>query len=148
MRKRMVEASKDIGADKVPTLRIPQICAVGDQSSGKSALMEAISGIPFPQSTGTCTKCPIVVDMQPLGKEEGTESRFYIDDAPAFTKDEVREAIRNRQSELTRNETSGFSSLPINIKATTTHPHRLVCVDLPGIIHNAGGVLQCEDRLL
>lgn len=35
---------------------IPQIVVVGDQSSGKSSVLEAISGLPFPRAAGACTK--------------------------------------------------------------------------------------------
>ena len=33
-------------------LSIPQIAVFGDQSSGKSSLLEALSGIPFPRGSG------------------------------------------------------------------------------------------------
>ncbi|TFK66013.1 hypothetical protein BDN72DRAFT_772573 [Pluteus cervinus] len=38
---------------------LPQICVIGSQSSGKSSLIESISGITLPRDTGTCTRCPI-----------------------------------------------------------------------------------------
>lgn len=44
-------------------LELPQICVIGDQSAGKSSLLASISGIPFPEGTGMCTRCPIVVRM-------------------------------------------------------------------------------------
>ncbi|KAF8515813.1 P-loop containing nucleoside triphosphate hydrolase protein [Hysterangium stoloniferum] len=37
---------------------IPQIVVVGSQSAGKSSLIESISGITLPRSSGTCTRCP------------------------------------------------------------------------------------------
>jgi interferon-induced GTP-binding protein Mx1 len=38
-------------------LPIPQIAVMGDQSSGKSSVLEAISGIPFPRGSGLVTRC-------------------------------------------------------------------------------------------
>eukprot|EP00466_Bigelowiella_natans_P015410 jgi/Bigna1/92655/estExt_fgenesh1_pm.C_470007 len=38
-------------------IALPQIAVVGDQSSGKSSVLENITGIPFPKGTGTVTKC-------------------------------------------------------------------------------------------
>ena len=35
---------------------LPQIVAVGDQSSGKSSVLEAICGLPFPRDSGLCTR--------------------------------------------------------------------------------------------
>ncbi|KAJ4482537.1 P-loop containing nucleoside triphosphate hydrolase protein [Lentinula aciculospora] len=37
---------------------LPQIAVIGNQSAGKSSLIEAISGITLPRATGTCTRCP------------------------------------------------------------------------------------------
>ena len=42
-------------------LNYPQITVVGDQSSGKSSLLETIFDIKLPTASGTCTKCPIVI---------------------------------------------------------------------------------------
>jgi len=35
---------------------LPQIIIAGSQSSGKSSLMEAVCGVPFPRNSGTCTR--------------------------------------------------------------------------------------------
>lgn len=37
---------------------LPMIAVVGSQSAGKSSLIESISGITLPRSSGTCTRCP------------------------------------------------------------------------------------------
>lgn len=37
------------------------LCIVGDQSSGKSSLLEALTGVSFPVKSGTCTRMPITV---------------------------------------------------------------------------------------
>ncbi|CAE7947959.1 mxa [Symbiodinium sp. KB8] len=36
---------------------LPRICVVGKQSSGKSSVMEALTGIEVPRAAGTCTRC-------------------------------------------------------------------------------------------
>ncbi|KJA28733.1 hypothetical protein HYPSUDRAFT_61585 [Hypholoma sublateritium FD-334 SS-4] len=48
---------------------LPQIAVIGNQSAGKSSLIEAISGITLPRQSGTCTRCP-------------TECRLMRSDAP------------------------------------------------------------------
>lgn len=37
-------------------LPLPQLVAVGDQSSGKSSLLESLTGIPFPRGQELCTR--------------------------------------------------------------------------------------------
>ncbi|KAI6107747.1 P-loop containing nucleoside triphosphate hydrolase protein [Pisolithus croceorrhizus] len=37
---------------------LPTIAVIGNQSAGKSSLIESISGITLPRSQGTCTRCP------------------------------------------------------------------------------------------
>lgn len=37
-------------------VKLPQIVVVGDQSAGKSSVLEAISGTPFPRDAGACTR--------------------------------------------------------------------------------------------
>lgn len=39
---------------------LPQIAVIGQQSAGKSSVIEAISGITLPRSSGTCTRHVLV----------------------------------------------------------------------------------------
>ena len=52
LRKIDVLREKNIGQ----YLPLPQLVAVGDQSSGKSSLLESITGIPFPHGQELCTR--------------------------------------------------------------------------------------------
>ncbi|KAI8817235.1 P-loop containing nucleoside triphosphate hydrolase protein [Fimicolochytrium jonesii] len=45
-------------------LSLPRIAVIGNQSAGKSSVVEAISGIPLPRASGTCTRSPIEVRME------------------------------------------------------------------------------------
>ena len=45
-------------------IRLPTLVTAGNQSSGKSSVVEAIAGIPLPRSSGTCTRCPTDVRMR------------------------------------------------------------------------------------
>ncbi|PCH44638.1 hypothetical protein WOLCODRAFT_139118 [Wolfiporia cocos MD-104 SS10] len=44
-------------------LDLPRIAVIGNQSAGKSSLVEAISGITVPRDAGTCTRCPMECRM-------------------------------------------------------------------------------------
>lgn len=41
---------------QLDNVKLPQICVVGDQSAGKSSVLEAITGTPFPRDAGACTR--------------------------------------------------------------------------------------------
>jgi hypothetical protein len=43
---------------------LPQLIVCGDQSSGKSSVLEAISGIRFPTKDGLCTRFPTEVILR------------------------------------------------------------------------------------
>ncbi|THU85106.1 hypothetical protein K435DRAFT_764484 [Dendrothele bispora CBS 962.96] len=42
---------------------LPQIAVIGNQSAGKSSLIESISGITLPRAAGMCTRCPTECSM-------------------------------------------------------------------------------------
>jgi GTPase SAR1 family protein len=46
-----------------------QIAVMGDQSSGKSSVLEAISGVPFPRGAGLVTRCAtqLILKKTPKG---------------------------------------------------------------------------------
>ncbi|KAF3152612.1 hypothetical protein TWF569_002918 [Orbilia oligospora] len=44
-------------------LPLPRIAVIGNQSAGKSSLIEAISGIRVPRYAGTCTRCPLEITL-------------------------------------------------------------------------------------
>lgn len=49
-----VDEPRAVGVNNI--IPLPQIVACGDQSTGKSSLLEALTGIPFPRDTGLCTR--------------------------------------------------------------------------------------------
>lgn len=52
---------QELGIDR--TIKLPRIVVVGDQSTGKSSLIESISTIEVPKASGLCTKCPIAINL-------------------------------------------------------------------------------------
>ncbi|KAI4162310.1 MAG: hypothetical protein LQ342_004024 [Letrouitia transgressa] len=51
-------------------LPLPKICVVGDQSTGKSSLIEGISGIKVPRNIGTCTRCPLEINLSESAQDQ------------------------------------------------------------------------------
>ena len=128
---------------------LPQIAVCGDQSSGKSSCLEAISGIPFPRKDTLCTRFATelvlrkstmesvmvrivpsqrrsIIESQELAKFQYTLRSF----------DELPELIESAKVVLGLDKPgSGFSSDILRIEISgPTRPH-LTVVDLPGLIH-------------
>ena len=57
-------------------IRLPKICVVGDQSTGKSSVIEAISEIKVPRSEGTCTRCPLEINLSE--SKQGWSCSVYL----------------------------------------------------------------------
>ncbi|KAE8160144.1 P-loop containing nucleoside triphosphate hydrolase protein [Aspergillus tamarii] len=54
-------------------IALPKICVIGDQSTGKSSLIEGMSEIKVPRSAGTCTRCPMEINLS-----EGEPSQPWV----------------------------------------------------------------------
>ncbi|KAJ2979338.1 hypothetical protein NQ176_g3317 [Zarea fungicola] len=70
---------------------LPQLVAVGDQSSGKSSLLEGLTGIPFPRSLGACTRYATQISHR-----RGSEVSIKISIIPASgASDDEKENLKN-----------------------------------------------------
>ncbi|WIA20977.1 hypothetical protein OEZ85_005314 [Tetradesmus obliquus] len=65
----MVNELRATGADVA--LELPTIVVCGQQSAGKSSVVEAICGIPLPRNQETCTRCPTEVRLSQLPPASG-----------------------------------------------------------------------------
>jgi hypothetical protein len=62
----LVDKLRSCGIER--DIPIPQIAVKGDQSSGKSSVLEFISGVPFPRGSGLVTKCATQLTMKKSDK--------------------------------------------------------------------------------
>ncbi|KAJ4349554.1 uncharacterized protein N0V89_008170 [Didymosphaeria variabile] len=46
------------------SIQLPKCVVLGEQSSGKSSVIEAISGVRTPRAGGTCTRCPLFIKLE------------------------------------------------------------------------------------
>ncbi|KAG0331954.1 hypothetical protein BG000_010448 [Podila horticola] len=119
-------------------LTIPQIAILGDQSSGKSSVLEAITKLSFPRNIETCTRFATQVNIR---RSEKVEMSAYIDDEPEFNEQyQVREAewnvheiISNANIILCSEVEISEKVLEITISGPTLSP--LTIIDLPGYIN-------------
>ena len=57
-----IQTLRNLGVE-ILGLPLPKIVVVGDQSTGKSSLIEGISEIKVPRHAGTCTRCPLEINL-------------------------------------------------------------------------------------
>ncbi|KAL9100044.1 MAG: hypothetical protein Q9163_004537 [Psora crenata] len=57
-----VQELRHLGVEDL-NLPLPKIVVVGDQSTGKSSLIEGMSEIKVPRKAGTCTRCPLEINL-------------------------------------------------------------------------------------
>ncbi|KAF9996298.1 hypothetical protein BGZ80_003449 [Entomortierella chlamydospora] len=119
-------------------LTIPQIAILGDQSSGKSSVLEAITKLSFPRNIETCTKFATQVSMR---RSERVEMSAHIDDEPEFNKRyhtqdaawDIHAIISEANGILCSSVEISEKVLEINISGPTLSP--LTIIDLPGYIN-------------
>lgn len=145
-------------------LPIPQIAVFGDQSSGKSSLLESISGIPFPKGTGLVTRCPTKISMSQSPENEQWTASIVMPSSIDSQKTaavcrevhspfELSDLLSEAGKIISTHSLNGFSSecIQVNVRSPTTPD--LSLIDLPGIIRTttAGqnrSVINDVDQLL
>jgi interferon-induced GTP-binding protein Mx1 len=143
-------------------ITIPQIAVMGDQSSGKSSVLQAISGIEFPRGSGLVTRCATQVTMS-RGAEWEAELRVggpEAGDGPVHkvAKNEqhkVKGFIEQLTTELCGEASAGgfCKDKWIEVKLVAPDMPDLTIIDLPGIVKtNTNGqtkeVIEQVDQLL
>lgn len=116
---------------------MPQICVMGDQSSGKSSVLEALSGIPFPRGTGLVTRCPIRMVMKRARSGESWSALVSTSTStnPVSARDvqDLNAIIDRLMQELCAGPNS-FSTEGVIVELISPDACDLTVVDLPGII--------------
>ena len=63
----IIKMLRDCSTEEI--IKLPKIAVIGNQSAGKSSLIEAISQIKVPRASGTCTRCPMEVILRRSDQE-------------------------------------------------------------------------------
>ena len=75
------------------TIRLPTIVVIGDQSTGKSSVLQAITEISFPVQERTCTRFPIQISFRQTASGQNGGVKATISPGPLTEKDD---AFRDR----------------------------------------------------
>ncbi|KII64846.1 Dynamin-1 [Thelohanellus kitauei] len=117
---------------------LPQIAVVGEQSSGKSSVLEKLVGRDFlPRGSGIVTRRPLVLQLvNRAGPEYGV---FFHNKGRKYTNfDEIRKEIEHETDRVT-GKNKNISPLPINLRIYSPHVLTLTLIDLPGVTNVAVG---------
>lgn len=145
---------------QLDNVKLPQICVVGDQSAGKSSVLEAITGTPFPREAGACTRFATEIRLR-----RAPETTLTVTIIPDKNRDlKAQEALRSFGGRVDQNMT--FEQLmryAVELIAPKNIPGRfaardilvvekrgpdmplLTLVDLPGLVKNANNDQSLDD---
>ncbi|OAL71777.1 hypothetical protein A7D00_3807 [Trichophyton violaceum] len=139
-------------------LQLPQIVVCGDQSSGKSSVLEAITEIPFPRKENLCTRFATEIIMRrdvesaihckinpDTGRteEEKLELRKFSKSIHDFT--ELPSIIDDATNAMGLSDGIAFSRDVLSVEICGPDLPQLTLVDLPGLIHSANKSQSDED---
>ncbi|KAK8446304.1 hypothetical protein SEVIR_9G465800v4 [Setaria viridis] len=115
-------------------IQLPTIVVVGDQSSGKSSVLESLAGISLPRGQGICTRVPLVMWLQddPSVDSPKLQLEYGSGRVVATTEAKVADAINAATAEIVGSG-KGISDAPITLVVRKRGVPDLTLFDLPGI---------------
>jgi GTP-binding protein EngB required for normal cell division len=121
-------------------IELPKIVVVGDQSSGKSSVLESITGIQLPRGENTVTKCPIVIQMREAKSKQLEHATIKIegeDDKKLkrINLTEIKTQLEEYQTKVLSGGKDEISETPIYICFEKVGVPNLTLYDLPGITY-------------
>ncbi|KAG3284010.1 interferon-induced GTP-binding protein Mx1, transcript variant X1 [Ictidomys tridecemlineatus] len=134
----LIDSLRALGVER--DLALPAIAVIGDQSSGKSSVLEALSGVALPRGSGIVTRCPLVLRMKKLGQEDEWRGKVsYLDmELELSEASQVEEEI-NKAQNLIAGTGLGISDELISLEVSSPSVPDLTLIDLPGITRVAVG---------
>ncbi|XP_016494477.2 dynamin-related protein 4C-like [Nicotiana tabacum] len=114
-------------------IQLPTIVVVGDQSSGKSSVLESLAGISLPRGQGICTRVPLIMRLQNDTKITTTNLRLeYNEKSLPVDEAGIADAIILATDEIAGHG-KGISNNPLTLVVKKNGVPDLTMVDLPGI---------------
>ncbi|XP_038201953.1 interferon-induced GTP-binding protein Mx1-like isoform X2 [Arvicola amphibius] len=134
----LIDSLRALGVEQ--DLALPAIAVIGDQSSGKSSVLEALSGVALPRGSGIVTRCPLVLKLKQLEEGEKWRGKVTYKDTEVELSDpsQVEEEITKAQNFIA-GKGLGISSELISLDVSSPNIPDLTLIDLPGITRVAVG---------
>ena len=118
-------------------ISLPRIAVLGEQSAGKSSLLESVAGLNFlPRGSGIVTRRPLELRM--VRSSISTPYFVFPKDFPEkkFTNPEEVKTTIEKLTEKTAGGSKNISDLPIVCTVYSPTVPDLTLIDLPGITRN------------
>ncbi|XP_023393970.1 interferon-induced GTP-binding protein Mx2 [Pteropus vampyrus] len=135
----LIDSLRALGVEQ--DLALPAIAVIGDQSSGKSSVLEALSGVALPRGSGITTRCPLELKLKKqLSCEAPWSGKISYRDTELQiqTPLQVEKEIHRAQNIIAGNGV-GISHELISLEITSPEVPDLTLIDLPGIARVAVG---------
>uniref|UniRef100_A0A670YT44 MX dynamin like GTPase 1 n=1 Tax=Pseudonaja textilis TaxID=8673 RepID=A0A670YT44_PSETE len=133
----LIDSLRALGVEK--DLALPAIAVIGDQSSGKSSVLEALSGVALPKGSGIVTRCPLELKMKKNNKQKWKGKIMYLEtEVKLEDSSEVEDAVRRAQNAIA-GEGLDVSDKLITLEISSPDVPDLTLIDLPGITRVAVG---------
>ncbi|KAG5539890.1 hypothetical protein RHGRI_020195 [Rhododendron griersonianum] len=113
-------------------IQLPTIVVVGDQSSGKSSVLESLAGISLPRGQGICTRVPLIMRLQHHQNPEPELHLEYQGKTVPTDETQIAKAIVLATDEIAGHG-KGISHTPLTLVVKKRGVPDLTMVDLPGI---------------
>uniref|UniRef100_A0A672ZBC3 Interferon-induced GTP-binding protein Mx n=1 Tax=Sphaeramia orbicularis TaxID=375764 RepID=A0A672ZBC3_9TELE len=128
----LIDSLRSLGVEK--DLALPAIAVIGDQSSGKSSVLEALSGVALPRGSGIVTRCPLELKMKRQKSGEEWYGKISYQDHEEDIDDpaDVEKKIKEAQNEMA-GIGLGISDELISLEIASPDVPDLTLIDLPGI---------------
>lgn len=141
---------------------LPQLIVCGDQSSGKSSSLEAISGISFPTKDTLCTRfatevilrrardVSVVISIVPSQTRPETECKKLLGFRETLDNLQEFSTLFNKANNLMGIPATGnsFSNDVLRVEVSGPDRPHLTIVDLPGLIHSDNKFQSAADVAL
>lgn len=138
---------------------LPQLIVCGDQSSGKSSVLQAISGLVFPSKDNLCTRFATEVILRrastkglsvcivPGQDRSAVDRERLLDFRYAIQNDEDFAALFDNAKKVMglTEHSSAFSKDILRVEILGPSQPQLTLVDLPGLIHSESKSLTAQD---
>jgi interferon-induced GTP-binding protein Mx1 len=131
-----IDQARSILASGIDGVTFPTVVVVGDQSSGKSTLLESLSLVELPKGAGIVTRCPLVLRLRK--SNERRVYRLHGDNKKALldeTKLNILKYIEEETKQLAGDHKNVVQEL-IELLVEDPNVRDLTVVDLPGIARN------------
>ncbi|NXS58194.1 MX protein, partial [Brachypteracias leptosomus] len=134
----LIDSLRALGIEK--DLSLPAIAVIGDQSSGKSSVLEALSGIALPRGNGIVTRCPLELKLKRIHATQAWKGKICYHDTITELQNasEVEKAIREAQ-DVVAGTGGAISGELISLDIWSPDVPDLTLIDLPGIARVAVG---------